>query len=81
VHEIDTEKNIQKVIFSLALLAVTYNAFLALINSIFTQVSNGLVVFTEVTILGGCLICFFYQNKLLEKDKYVFFLFLSYHYY
>jgi len=77
VHEIDTEKNIQKVIFSLALLAVTYNAFLALINSIFTQVSNGLVVFTEVTILGGCLICFFYQNKLLEKDKYVFFLFLS----
>ncbi len=66
-----------KVMFVLVILAVTYNAILALINSLFFELSRGLVIFTEISILGASLAVVFTQSKLLEKDKHVVFLFLS----
>jgi hypothetical protein len=66
-----------KVMFVFVILAVTYNAILALINSLFFELNNGLVIVTEICILGASLAAIFSHSKLLEKDKYVVFLFLS----
>jgi hypothetical protein len=66
-----------KVMFALIILAVTYNAILAFINSLFFELNNGLVIVTEIIILGAGLAAIFTHSKLFDKDKYVAFLFLS----
>ena len=60
-----------KVMFILVILGVTYNAILALINNFLFQISNGLVILTEISVLGASLAVVFTQSKLLDKDKYV----------
>ena len=67
----------KKVMFCLAFLGVTYNAILAVINSLFFEVSSVLVVFAEITILGTSLAIVIGLSNLVDKDKYVIFLFLS----
>jgi hypothetical protein len=66
-----------KVMFILVILGVTYNAILALINNFMFELSSGLVILTEISVLGASLAVVFTQSKLLDKDKYVVFLFLS----
>jgi hypothetical protein len=77
IYKLIEANTIQQVFFSLALLGVSYNAFLALINSLVFQVNTGLVVISEISVLGVGLAYFLSQYKLREKDKYVVFLFLS----
>jgi hypothetical protein len=66
-----------KIMFTLVILGITYNAILALINNFLFEISNGLVILTEISVLGVSLAVVFTQSKLLDKDKYVVFLFFS----